>query len=73
MILNKEQSEKEFIPQSHEVEKTCYYIATHTADHMWSGTNASLKVSVTGSKGMLGKKGFIGLEEQKFLFKDRWS
>ncbi len=58
IILNKEQPKKEFIPQSHETDKTCYYIATHTADRMLSGTNASFKVIVTGTKGLFGKKIF---------------
>jgi hypothetical protein len=55
IILNKEQPKKEFLPQSHEIDKTCYYIATHTADKMLSGTNACFKVVVAGTKGMFGK------------------
>ncbi|CAF2992783.1 unnamed protein product [Rotaria sp. Silwood2] len=56
-ILNKEQPKKKMISLTHPplpIGKVCYYIATHTADKMLSGTNASLKVVVTGTKGMFG-------------------
>ncbi len=59
IILNKEQAKKEFIPLFHSKlsnEKICYYIATHTADRMLSGTNAKFKVVVAGTKGVFGKK-----------------
>jgi len=59
IILNKEQPKKEFIPLSHStlpIGKTCYYIATHTADGILSGTNAHFKVVVAGTKGMFGEK-----------------
>ncbi|UJR33276.1 hypothetical protein I4U23_020731 [Adineta vaga] len=57
IILNKEQSRKEFIPITHSTlsdNKVCYYIATHTADKMLSGTDASFQVVISGSNGTLG-------------------
>jgi hypothetical protein len=59
LILNKQQPKKEFIPLPHsklEHEKICYYIASHTTDKMLSRVNGNLKVIVTGTKGMFGKK-----------------
>ncbi|CAF3422411.1 unnamed protein product [Rotaria sp. Silwood1] len=56
-ILNKEQPKRKFISLTHPplpIGKVCYYIASHTADNMLSRTNASLKVLVTGTKGMFG-------------------
>ncbi|CAF0962118.1 unnamed protein product [Adineta steineri] len=57
IILNKEQSNKEFIPRSHPIlsdGKASYYIATHTADKMLSGTNASFQIVVKGANGIFG-------------------
>ncbi|CAF3611650.1 unnamed protein product [Adineta steineri] len=57
IILNKEQSNKEFIPRSHPIlsdGKASYYIATHTADKMLSGTNASFQIVVKGTNGIFG-------------------
>ncbi len=59
IILNKEQSKKEFIPLSHprlSNGQACYYIATHIADKILSGTNASFNIVLTGTKGILGRK-----------------
>ncbi|CAF3414290.1 unnamed protein product [Rotaria socialis] len=55
--LNKEKPNKKLTCLSKPpapVGKVYYYIATHTADKMISGTNASFKVVVTGTKGILG-------------------
>ena len=57
IILNKQQAKKEFFPVTHETpseDKVCYYVATHTADRILSGTNASFQVAVVGSDGMFG-------------------
>ncbi|CAF1622097.1 unnamed protein product [Rotaria magnacalcarata] len=56
-ILNKEEPNKKLTclsKPSASIGKVDYYIATHTADKMLSGTNASFKVVVTGTKGILG-------------------
>jgi hypothetical protein len=61
IILNKEQAQKKFIPLSHPAVSSgqaCYYLATHTADKMLSGTTAIFEVVITGTNGMLGKKIF---------------
>ena len=58
IILNKQQAEKELTPRPQRVAsdgKACYYVATHIADQMLSGTNACFQLVVTGTDGMFGR------------------
>lgn len=60
IILNKQQAKKEFKPNaSHSkvaLDKICYYIATHTSDKNLFESKATLNVTISGTKGNIGKK-----------------
>ena len=85
VVLDKQQPKKKFLPLTPSkvsFGKSCYYIATHTSDKMWSITHATFKVTVNGTRGTFGQfctthrpctsRTFVSPFQGQWNWKNRW-